>query len=228
MSQGLDIDLKEIVLSNSSFGPIEIEQLTPSDFGGSIAIGCLRDAVARTGGQRRLDAGDGGAAGRLLLPAGTTATGDRDAVAMPTAVRWRCSIWADAQFALSNYRRGDRALQRGRRRRLQRAISVRLAICEAQRYTGDAAGRAGHAGPAVRRGRADGRVPLPARRHRGRTGRQPDEVVALYERAVDVDRRIRGLVRPGLENDRRGNDDAAPRAVRAGGAAAFRRTSARC
>ena len=28
MSQGLDIDLKEIVLSNSTFGPNEIEQLT--------------------------------------------------------------------------------------------------------------------------------------------------------------------------------------------------------
>ena len=49
-------------------------------------------------------------------------------------------------------------------------------------------------------------------------GGNPVEVVALYERAVDVDgRHVGALFGLALENDRRGNDDEALRAVPAGG-----------
>ncbi len=45
MSQGLEIDLKEIVLSNSSFGPNEIEQLTPAIADDFAQLAVLRDSV---------------------------------------------------------------------------------------------------------------------------------------------------------------------------------------
>ncbi len=69
MSQGLDIDLKEIVLSNSTFGPNEIEQLTQADLGGHVASGRAARLGGRVGGEREPDAGDGGSFGGVLLPA---------------------------------------------------------------------------------------------------------------------------------------------------------------
>ncbi len=45
MSHGLEIDLKEIVLSNSSFGPHEIEQLIRAISEDSAKLAVLRDSV---------------------------------------------------------------------------------------------------------------------------------------------------------------------------------------
>ena len=46
MAQGLEFDLKEIVLSNSSFGPIEIEKLMFAISQDFTNFGLLRDSVA--------------------------------------------------------------------------------------------------------------------------------------------------------------------------------------
>ena len=45
MAQGLEIDLKEIVLSNSTFGPNEIDQLTRTISGDASRVPVLRDSV---------------------------------------------------------------------------------------------------------------------------------------------------------------------------------------
>ena len=76
MAQGLEIDLKEIVLSNSTFGPNEIDQLTRAISGDASRVPVLRDSVAELEVERESDARDGGAAGCLLLPAGTHDAGD--------------------------------------------------------------------------------------------------------------------------------------------------------
>jgi hypothetical protein len=68
MAQGLEIDLKEIVLSNSTFGPNEIDQLTRAISGDASRVPVLRDSVG--------DARHGGAVGCLLLPVGTHHAGD--------------------------------------------------------------------------------------------------------------------------------------------------------
>ena len=49
MSQVLEIDVKEIVLSNSSFGPVEIDQLTQAINQDFSNFSVLRDAVAELG-----------------------------------------------------------------------------------------------------------------------------------------------------------------------------------
>ena len=45
MSQGVEVDLKDIVLSNSTFGPNEIEQLTRAIAEDTSRLALLRDSV---------------------------------------------------------------------------------------------------------------------------------------------------------------------------------------
>ena len=46
MSAGLEFDIREVVLSNSSFGPTEIDHLTRVIADDYANVGALRDAVA--------------------------------------------------------------------------------------------------------------------------------------------------------------------------------------
>lgn len=46
MAQGLEFDLKEVVLSNSTFGPVEIDQIASTINSDHTQFGVLRDAVA--------------------------------------------------------------------------------------------------------------------------------------------------------------------------------------
>ena len=79
MSQGLDMDLKEIVLSNSTFGPNEIEQLTRAIAEDASSLGRAPRLGRRIGDERNSDACDGGPVGCLLLPARPHAPCDRNA-----------------------------------------------------------------------------------------------------------------------------------------------------
>ena len=205
MSQGLEFDLKQVVLANSSFGPNEIKQLTTAfaeDYGNYRA---LREAVdelemqetrspatsVRLGvccymlGRYRksmnyLKAGDGGALAQFYL--GKTAFAQED---YPAAIEY----FDSAQKAGYD------------------ADTCVLAKAEATRYAEDPEGCINLLDS------LSGAVEQTAEYlyQRGAAvaalGGNPEEVIRLYERAVDIDSEHPGaLFGLALESDRRGND----------------------
>ena len=128
-----------------------------------------------------------------------------------TGVRWPTSTWASRQFAIGEYADAIACYRGG-----QGAGYNADQLCARSRQKlsaimGDAAAGAGHARSAVRRGRADGRVPVSARRRRWR----PSAAIRRkWSRCTNgpskpIRRHSRALFGLALENDRRGNDDEA-------------------
>lgn len=208
MAQGLESDLKQWVLYSGSFGPREIGQMVDAIARDFACYRTLRDAVAELEAQEdqspasnvrlgvclyllgryraavdSLRRGDGGALQHFYLGKSFFALGDY-------------------QAALESYAAASRAGYNADKCALGRA--------ETLRYAGD---------PAAALATLDGlsgAVEQTAEYlyQRGATvaalGGNPNEVIALYQRAVDADRNHPGaLFGLALENDRRGNDDEA-------------------
>ncbi len=208
MVQALDFDLKQVVLFNGTFGPKEIQQITQAitrDFSNYRA---LRDAVGEL--EVREDQSPASNVrlgvclyllGRYQRALGVLRKGDGGALAH--------FYIAKALFAQQQYQAAVESYAAAR----QAGYSVddcALGIAEGQRYAGDA--------PAALAtlDSLSGAVEQTAEYlyQRGATvaglGGNPNEVVALYERAVDADRNHPGaLFGLAMESDRRGNDDAA-------------------
>ena len=128
---------------------------------------------------------------------------------MLTAVLWRSSIWVAPSFASSDYAEAIESFNAARGAGYN-GDQCALAICESQRYMGDADGALATLDGLF------GAVEQTAEYlyQRGATvaamGGNPTEVVALYERAVAVDPQHPGaLFGLALESDRRGDDAAA-------------------
>ena len=103
-----------------------------------------------------------------------------------------------AHFALRAIRRSHHELTTPPRKAGYNNDDCALGHGRGAALLGRRQGRAGHARQALGRRRADGRIPVSARRDGRGHGRQPDEVVALFERAVEADRKHRRrAVRPG-------------------------------
>jgi DNA-directed RNA polymerase subunit alpha len=208
MAQGLKFDVRQMVLFDGSFGPREIEQMADAMAGDLTAYRTLRDAVAelemkedkspagyvRLGvclhllGRHRsalaaLQKGDGGALAHFYMAKSFFALGEYDA-------------------AMASY---DAAKQAG-----YNGDACALGRAEALRYAGN---------PVEALATLDalsGAVEQTAEYlyQRGATvaalGGNPNEVVALYQRAVEANRTHAGaLFGLALENDRRGNDEEA-------------------
>ena len=208
MAQGLELDLKQIVLFNGSFGPREIRQLLDAIAADFSNFRLLRDAVAEleskedqspasmvrlgvclyvlgrySGALRALSKGDGGALALFYLAKAYFAQGQHE-------------------LALEHYVAAERAGYD--------ADVCALGRAETQRYSGNATEAMSTLdnlfGPVEQTAeylyqRAATVAAL---------GGNPNEVVALYERAVEADRTHPGaLFGLALENDRRGNDDTA-------------------
>ncbi len=208
MAQGLDIDLKEIVLSNSTFGPNEIDQLTQAISGDASWVPVLRDSVSE------LEASDSltpamavrlGVCyyllGRTNRAIETLRSADGSALALFYLGR---SLFATGEYAeaITSYHAARGAGYN--------ADHCALATGEAQRYMGDAAASL------ATLDELSGAIEQTAEYlyQRGATiaalGGNPTEVVALYERAVATDPRHPGaLFGLALECDRRGDDDRA-------------------
>jgi DNA-directed RNA polymerase subunit alpha len=210
MSQviGAEVDLREIVLANSSFGPSEIGQLSQTISDDYSQFQVLRDAVSELEG--REDRTPATAVrlgvcyfllGRLNTAADTLAAADGGAVAQ--FYLGRC------HFALANY---DQAIQAYESAKVAgyNGDDCVLACAEALRYQGkvDEALKTldGLFGPVEQTAEyLSQRAATVAA-----IGGNPSEVVALYQRAVETQEVHAGaLFGLALENDRRGNDNLA-------------------
>jgi len=208
MAQAVAVDIRDIVLSNSTFGPREIGQLTLTIADEFLQFGQLRDAVAEL--ESREDRTPAAAVrlgvcqyllGRYRQATDTLRSADGGALAHFYVGR--------SQFALGNYAEAIKSFQAARTAGYN-SDDCALAISETQRYQKD---------PKKALETLDklsGAVEQTAEYlyQRGSTvaalGGNPTEVIALFERAVEVDGRHPGaLFGLAVENDRRGNDDTA-------------------
>ncbi len=208
MAQGLEFDVKQVVLFNGSFGPREIRHLVDAIASDSSHYDTLRDAV----GQLQADEEKSPATmvrlgvclcllGRYYAAIEALRKGDGGALAHFCLAK--CFFARQHyQEALESYRAAERAGYD--------ADECALGRAETQRYAGD---------PAAALATLDklsGAVEQTAEYlgQRAATvsalGGNPHEVIALYERAVEADRNHAGaLFGLALENDRRGNDETA-------------------
>jgi len=205
MSQVVDVDVKEIVLSNSSFGPREIEQLVDAIASDFSNYGVLRDAVSDM--ELREFRTPAAAVrlgvcyfllGRYRIAADTLANADGGALAHLYLGRTKF-VQQEYDLAINSYRAASTAGYD--------ADTCALKIAEAQRCGGNASAAL------ATMDALSGAVEQSAEYlyQRGATvgvlNGNPAEVCALYERAVAADDNHAGaLFGLALENDRRGND----------------------
>jgi DNA-directed RNA polymerase subunit alpha len=206
MAQGLETDLKQLVLSNASFGPHEIQQITRAITLDFTQYAVVRDAVAELEIQEERSPATAVRLGvcyfilgRFRLASDTLAKSDGSALALFYLGR--------SQAAVEHYAEAIASFEAARGAGYDND-DCSLAIASAQRNLGD---------PAKALATLDrlfGAVEQTAEYlyQRGATvaaiGGNPQEVVALFERAVQSDTRHPGaLFGLAVENDRRGNDD---------------------
>ncbi len=208
MEPMVEIDLKDIVLSNSSFGPNEIEIVTKRISDDFSLFGTLRDLTAQLEGQESR----------------TPATSVRLGVCQYILGKYNDSIQTLSNAdggALSYYYQGRSYIALNQ---FDQAIAAfesaktagydpdicQLAVAECKREKGDIDGAMqivdNMFGPIEQTAEYlyQRAATIAAR------GDNPEEVIRLYERAVEIDGEHAGaLFGLGLENDRAGNDDKA-------------------
>ncbi|REJ68388.1 MAG: tetratricopeptide repeat protein [Planctomycetota bacterium] len=208
MSEVLDTDVRQLVISNTSFGPQEIQQIVSAIVADMSSYRTLRDAVNEL--ETREDRTPATAVrlgvcyyllGRYSLAVETLSESDSGALAH--------YYMGKSHFAQEEYARAQECFQAAAAAGYNHD-DCQLSIAETQRYLGD---------PAAALATLDGlsgAVEQTAEYlyQRGATvavlGVNPQEVVALYERAVDVDPNHAGaLFGLAMENDRHGNDNLA-------------------
>jgi DNA-directed RNA polymerase subunit alpha len=208
MAQAAPVDIRDIVLSNSTFGPREIGQLALTIADEYQQFGQLRDAVAEL--ETREDRSPAAAVrlgvcqyllGRYRQAIETLRSADGGALAHFYIGR--------SQFSLGNYADAIKSFSAAKTAGYN-GDDCALAIAETQRYQKE-----------LKKSletldKLSGAVEQTAEYlyQRGATvaalGGSPTEVIALFERAVEVDGRHPGaLFGLAIENDRRGNDETA-------------------
>jgi DNA-directed RNA polymerase subunit alpha len=205
MSQGLQFDLKELVLVSGTFGPQEIEQMQRAIAGDFSHYRELREAVGELEQKEDLSPASNVRLGVCLYLLGryrkaidTLKKGDGGALPH--------FYMAKSHFALEDYSAALKDYAAARKAGYDADLCA-LGEAEALRYSGDATAAL------AKLDSLSGAVEQTAEYlyQRGATvaalGGNPSEVIALYERAVSTDPRHAGaLFGLALENDRYGND----------------------
>ena len=171
MNQAVAVNIKQIVLTNGTFGPQEIQQIADALSEDSSNHRVLREAV------NELEAGEDrspaaavrlGVAqyllGRYSLALETLKGGDGGALAH--------FYMGKSQAALEMFEPAVESFTAAAKAGYD-ADACNLARAESLRMAGHAQKGMGRIGPAAWRGRADGRIPVSTWRHRGRAAPQP-------------------------------------------------------
>jgi DNA-directed RNA polymerase subunit alpha len=208
MAQGLEFDVKQLVVYNGSFGPREIEELEDAIARDFANYRALRSSVADLETEEEQSPARNVRFGVCLFLLGRYARsvevlkrGDGGALAH--------FYLAKANYALGRYNEARESYSLAGQAGYHGDLCA-LGQVESLRSAGDSTGAL------AALDELSGAVEQTAEYlyQRGATvaalGGNPNEVVALYERAVEADRGHAGaLFGLALENDRRGNDDTA-------------------
>ena len=208
MAQGLDFDLKEIVLSNSTFGPAEIRRLAQAIAEDTTQLAVLRDSVGELEVNEDLPPATAVRLGVCYFLLG------RNKLALDTLSKADGSALAlfylgKAQFALGRFEDAINSYNAAKGAGYN-GDDTSLAIAEAQRYLGDPAGALATLDQLF--GAIEQTADYLYQRAAtvAKLGGNPTEVIALYERAVEASPGHAGaLFGLALETDRRGNDEKA-------------------
>ncbi len=208
MSQAVEFDLKQMVLANDTFGPREVRQMQDVVGRDFSQYAVLRDAVAEL--QSREDQTP---ASRVRLGVCLFLLGRyfRSIEVLKQADGGAMSRYylAKSHFARQEYQDAIENFTAAEKAGYD-AGQCALGRAEAQRYAGDA--RSALATLDSLSGAIEQTAEYLAQRTAtvSTLGGNPQEVVALYERAVEADRdNPAALFGLALENDRRGNDETA-------------------
>jgi len=206
MSQMVDVDLRQIVVSNSTFGPNEIQQITQAISADYNNFRLLRDAV----GEMEVQEGRTPAASARLGVCQYILGRYSDAIQTLTTADGGALthfFLGKANLALDKYAEALVAYESAERAGYNKD-EVALARADAQRYNGDPEGAL------TLLDSLSGAVEQTAEYLYQRSatvsalGGNRSEVVALLERAVEADNTHAGaLFGLALENDRYGNDE---------------------
>jgi len=208
MSQTVEFDLKQMVLSNDSFGPRDVRRMQEAISHDFSQYAVLRDAVAELQGREDHTPASRVRLGVCLYILGryfraieTLKQADGGAMAHFYLAK---SYFARQEYpaAIESYKEAEKAGYD--------AGGCALGRAEALRYSNDA--KAALSTLDSLSGAIEQTAEYLAQRAAtvALLGGNPQEVVALYERAVEVDRDHPGaLFGLAVENDRRGNDDMA-------------------
>jgi DNA-directed RNA polymerase subunit alpha len=208
MVQLLDFDVRDVVLSDGSFGPNEINQITQTVSQDAARLAAFRDAVYEL--EQREDHTPASYVrlgvcqyllGKYKTAIESLSRGDGGALA-----HFYLGL---AHQSLENYSASVASFESAKRAGYESG-SCDLGVAESKRFSGDAEG-------ALRvLDNLSGAIEQTAGYlyQRAATvsalGGKPEEVCALYERAVEADPHHPGaLFGLAVENDRRGNDDSA-------------------
>jgi DNA-directed RNA polymerase subunit alpha len=208
MVQGLQVDLKQLVTSNSTFGPAEVQQLIDALSADFANYRVLREAVQELESKEAVTPASKVRLGvcyyllgRYRLAVDALSTADGGALAQ--------FYLGKSYFSRQDYKSAIDAYQQAAKSGYD-ANACALARSEALRNLGK------HKESLAVLDGLSGAVEQTAEYlyQRGATvaaaGGNPAEAVALFERAVEVDPKHAGaLFALGVENDRRGNDEIA-------------------
>lgn len=208
MSPTVEFDLKQVVLSNDTFGPREVRQMQDAIAHDFSQYAVLRDAVSELQGREdhtpasrvRLGVSQY-LLGRYFRTIETLSQADGGAIAH--------YYLAKAHFARQEYAEAIESYKAAEKAGYT-VGECALGRAEALRYANDA--QAALAALDALSGAIEQTAEYLAQRAAtiAVLGGNPNEVVALYERAVEADRNHPGaLFGLALENDRHGNDDTA-------------------
>lgn len=210
MAIGLEnqFDIKETILSNTTFGPNEIQQIRKAVANDATQLALLRDAVAEF--ERREDPTPASSVrlgvcyyiiGKFDKAAMTLLNSDHGALAYFYAGK--------AKFELGKWRDAIEHFESAKTAGYD-PDACTLAIIETHRYSGNSQTAMAMLDQMFGPVEQTAEYLYQRAATIASLGENPNEVVALYERAVETDGRHSGaLFGLALENERRGNDDTA-------------------
>jgi DNA-directed RNA polymerase subunit alpha len=208
MVQALEQGIKQIVLSNSPFGPSEVQQIASAISGDFTNYRVLQEGV-----QELEQKGDQSPAGKVRLGVCYYLLGRyrlaEDALRHADGGALAYFYLGKTRFARQDYANAIEAFQMAAKAGYN-GDQCALARAEAMRYADNAAGALkvldGMSGPIE----STAEYLYQRAATTAALGGNPSETVALYERAVEADSKHAGaLFGLAMENERRGNDETA-------------------